>query len=186
MPYDNYPEAMTNNAKRGLRLNEEVGGKCATAVGKETARILANKETLSEARTKRMYSFLSRARTYYNPDDTEACGTISYLLWGGDTALRWSESKVKAMKEENNNEIAELRKQYGDNVELRTAEVRAAGDDSLVVEGYASNFEVEYDLGYFKDYEECCTFVEKHEIDLLYLYKRPSVTYSSSTFGKQE
>ena len=41
----------------------------------------------------------------------------------------------------------ELRSQYGENVELRTAEVRAAGDDALVVEGYASNFNVEYDLG---------------------------------------
>ena len=37
----------------------------------------------------------------------------------------------------------ELRNQYGDSVELRTSEVRAAGDDALVVEGYASNFDVE-------------------------------------------
>jgi hypothetical protein len=76
MPYKDYPQAMTNNAKRGLELNKEQGGKCATSVGKETARILVNRETLSHNRTVRMYSFLSRARTYYNPDDTEACGTI--------------------------------------------------------------------------------------------------------------
>ena len=177
---------MTNNAKRGLRLNEEVGGKCATAVGKETARILANKETLSEARTKRMYSFLSRARTYYNPDDTEACGTISYLLWGGDTALRWSESKVKAMKEENNHEIAELRKQYGENVELRTAEVRAAGDDSLVVEGYASNFDVEYDLGYFKESVARGAFDDVLEDDVRFLLNHTGAPLARTTNGTLE
>lgn len=151
MAFDKYPDSMTNNAKRGLRLNEEVGGKCATAVGKETARILSNKESLSDARVKRMFSFLSRARTYYNPDDTEACGTISYLLWGGDTALNWSESKVNAMKDDEDKRSEELRKQYGDNVELRTSEVRAAGDDALVIEGYAANFEQVTDLGYFKE-----------------------------------
>jgi hypothetical protein len=186
MPYDNYPEAMTNNAKRGLRLNEAVGGKCATAVGKETARILANKETLTEARTKRMYSFLSRARTYYNPDDTEACGTISYLLWGGDTALRWSESKVKSMKEENNHEIAELRKQYGENVELRTAEVRAAGDDTLVVEGYASNFDVEYDLGYFKESVARGAFDEVLEDDVRFLLNHTGAPLARTTNGTLE
>jgi len=56
MPYSDYPEVMTSNAKRGLELNEENGGKCATAVGKETARILSSGESLSEDRVVRMYS----------------------------------------------------------------------------------------------------------------------------------
>ena len=30
-----------------------------------------------------MYSYLSRAEEYYKEGDNEACGTISYLLWGG-------------------------------------------------------------------------------------------------------
>ena len=55
------------------------------------------------------------------------------------------------MEQNDDKRIEELRSQYGENVELRTAEVRAAGDDTLVVEGYASNFDVEYDLGYFKE-----------------------------------
>ena len=90
---------MSNNARRGRELNEKVGGKCATAVGKETARILANRETLSDDRVVRMYSFLSRAETYYDESDTKACGTISYLLWGGKAAKRWSEARVKEMQE---------------------------------------------------------------------------------------
>lgn len=186
MAFSKYPEAMTNNAKRGLRLNEEVGGKCATAVGKETARILSNKEAISEARTKRMYSFLSRARTYYKPDDTEACGTISYLLWGGDTALNWSESKVKAMKEEEDKRTEELRNQYGDSVELRTSEVRAAGDDALVVEGYASNFDVEYDLGYFKETVARGAFDGVMEDDVRFLLNHTGAPLARTTNGTLE
>jgi uncharacterized protein len=45
----------------------------------------------------------------------------------------------------------EIRSKYGDNVELRTSEVRAAGDDTLVIEGYAANFEQTTDLGYFRE-----------------------------------
>ena len=51
------------------------------------------------------------------------------------------------MDNKENERVEELRKQYGDNVELRTSEVRAAGDDSLVIEGYAANFDTETDLG---------------------------------------
>ena len=90
---------MTNNARRGRELNEEVGGRCATDVGKEPARILAHRETLSADRVVRMFSFLSRAETYYDESDTKACGTISYLLWGGKAAKRWSEARVKEMQE---------------------------------------------------------------------------------------
>ena len=44
-----------------------------------------------------MYSYLSRAEVYYDEGDTKACGTISYLLWGGKAGLRWSESKLKEL-----------------------------------------------------------------------------------------
>jgi HK97 family phage prohead protease/HK97 family phage major capsid protein len=149
MPYNDYPQSVTDAARRGIALNEEVGGRCATDVGKETARILANRETISEERTVRMYSFLSRARTYYNPDDTEACGTISYLLWGGDPGLSWASKKVEEMQENNKTNESELRARYGDNVEVRAVEVRAQED--MTIEGYASVFGDEYDLGYFTE-----------------------------------
>ena len=48
-----------------------------------------------------MYSYLSRAQEYYDEGDKEACGTISYLLWGGKAGLRWSESKLKELGEIN-------------------------------------------------------------------------------------
>jgi hypothetical protein len=95
--YTDYPDAVSNNAKRGIELNEKNGNKCATQVGKVRAQQLANKEPISEETIKRMFSYLSRAKEYYNENDTEACGTISYLLWGGDSALSWSERKLKEL-----------------------------------------------------------------------------------------
>jgi len=145
MPYSKYPEAMRNNARRGQRLNEEGGGKCATAVGKETARILAAGETLSDARVKRMYSFLSRAETYYNPDDTEACGTISYLLWGGKTAHNWSREKVEQMENDERTQHDEAEKRT-----MGTIEVREDSDD-MTLEGYAAVYNSETDLGAFRE-----------------------------------
>ena len=44
-----------------------------------------------------MYSYLSRAEEYYDESDTKACGTISYLLWGGLAGKRWAASKLKEL-----------------------------------------------------------------------------------------
>ena len=81
--YNDYPQAVSNNAKRGIEFNEKVNNKCATQVGKIRAQQLAQKENISLQTLKRMYSYLSRAQEYYDEGDKEACGTISYLLWGG-------------------------------------------------------------------------------------------------------
>jgi len=95
--YTDYPEGVKNNAKRGIELNEKNGNKCATQTGKVRAQQLANGEPISEETIKRMYSYLSRAEGDYDESDTSACGTISYLLWGGKAAKRWSEAKLKEL-----------------------------------------------------------------------------------------
>ena len=96
--YSDYPDAVKNNAQRGIDLNEKVNNKCATQVGKVRASQLAQGKPITAETIKRMYSFLSRAGEYYDEGDTEACGTISYLLWGGKAGLRWSESKLKELE----------------------------------------------------------------------------------------
>jgi len=93
--YSDYPDSVKNNAKRGIELNEKVNNKCATQVGKIRAQQLANGEPVSMETIKRMYSYLSRAEVYYESGDTESCGYISYLLWGGKSAKSWAESKIK-------------------------------------------------------------------------------------------
>jgi len=97
--YNDYPDSVSNNAKRGIELNKKVGNKCATQVGKVRAQQLAKKEKLSVETIKRMYSYLSRAEVYYESGDTEACGYISYLLWGGKSAKSWAESKLRSLEE---------------------------------------------------------------------------------------
>jgi hypothetical protein len=95
--YNDYPTSVRNNAKRGIELNEKVNNKCATQVGKVRAQQLAKGEAISVETIKRMYSYLSRAEEYYEEGDTESCGYISYLLWGGKSAKRWAESKLKSL-----------------------------------------------------------------------------------------
>jgi len=80
----------------------------------------------------------------------------------------------------------ELRNQYGDSVELRTSEVRAAGDDALVVEGYASNFDVEYDLGYFKETVARGAFDGVMEDDVRFLLNHTGAPLARTTNGTLE
>ena len=97
--YRDYPDSVSNNAKRGIELNEKQGNKCATQVGKIRAQQLAQKQPVSVDTIKRMFSYLSRAQEYYDEGDTTSCGYISYLLWGGLSAKRWAESKLKELGE---------------------------------------------------------------------------------------
>lgn len=96
--YSDYPETVRNNAKRGIKLNEENGNKCATQVGKVRAQQLANGEPVSVETIKRMYSYLSRAEVYYDQGESTDCGYISYLLWGGKAAKDWAESKLNKLE----------------------------------------------------------------------------------------
>ena len=98
--YSDYGQEIRSNAKRGIELNERNGNKCATQTGKVRAQQLANGEAISVETIKRMHSDLSRAETYYdNADDTSDCGYISYLLWGGKSALSWSRNKLRELGE---------------------------------------------------------------------------------------
>ena len=63
--YSDYDSGISNNAKKGIELNEKNGNKCATQTGKVRAQQLANGEPISVETIKRMYSYLSRAEAYY-------------------------------------------------------------------------------------------------------------------------
>jgi len=95
--YGGYPQSAKNNAKRGIELNKKLNNKCATQVGKVRARQLEKGENFTLPTLKRIYSYLSRAAAYYDPGNNEACGTISYLLWGGKSMLNWTTSKLKGL-----------------------------------------------------------------------------------------
>ena len=95
--YSDYGSDISNNAKKGIELNEKNNNKCATQTGKVRAQQLANGEPISVETIKRMHSYLSRAETYYDENDMNACGTISYLLWGGKAALSYSRNKLREL-----------------------------------------------------------------------------------------
>jgi len=136
--YNDYPDAVSNNAKRGIELNEKVNNRCATDVGKIRAQQLAQKKNISLETIKRMYSYLSRAEEYYDEGDTEACGTISYLLWGGKAGLRWSASKLKELGELElvsqivNDQLAII----DDRLAYATAELAEQASRDIGCEGY--------------------------------------------------
>jgi hypothetical protein len=95
--YSDYSQGIRSNAKKGIELNEKNNNKCATQVGKVRAQQLAKGEPISVETIKRMYSYLSRAEEYYDESDMNACGTISYLMWGGKAGLGWSRNKLREL-----------------------------------------------------------------------------------------
>ena len=95
--FQDYGSGISNNAQKGIDLNDKNNNKCATQVGKVRAQQLAKGEPISVETIKRMYSYLSRAETYYDESDMNACGTISYLMWGGKAALSYSRNKLKEL-----------------------------------------------------------------------------------------
>jgi hypothetical protein len=97
--YNDYPEGVVEAAKQGIKRNEAIGNRCATQVGKVRAQQLANREAISLDTVKRMRSFLIRQKDNYelarDRKDYNACGYISYLLWGGPSALPWAEKILR-------------------------------------------------------------------------------------------
>ena len=92
-------EAMAAAARRGLRLREasSPSSQGGTAVGLARARQFSNREMVSLDVVKRTYSFLSRARTYYQPGKNTP-GTQAYLLWGGPAGLVWARNILEQEK----------------------------------------------------------------------------------------
>ena len=80
----------------------------------------------------------------------------------------------------------EIRAQYGNDVELRTAEVRAAEGDELIIEGYAANYEQTTDLGYFQENIARGAFDEVLEDDVRLLLNHAGAPMARTTNGTLE
>ena len=98
--YNDYPDAVSNNAKIALDWADKNGwGSCVTPVGKLRANQLAKKEPISVDTIKRMYSFLSRHEVDLESSTSysDGCGKLMFDSWGGKAALAWSRSKLKKL-----------------------------------------------------------------------------------------
>jgi hypothetical protein len=88
----NNPEIWTNFVKTGKVKGFSIEGYFVDKLNLAKQEMAQIEETIT-----RMYSYLSRAEEYYDENDTQACGTISFLLWGGLAGKRWAESKLKEL-----------------------------------------------------------------------------------------
>ncbi len=93
--YNDYPQAATKNAKTALKWAEGNGwGSCGTAVGKERANQLANREPISRDTIARMAAFERHRQNSKRPLG-EGCGRLMWLAWGGDEGIEWASRKLK-------------------------------------------------------------------------------------------
>ena len=93
--YSDYPQAATNNAKRALKYVAEHGwGSCGTAVGKQRASQLANREPLSRDTIARMSAFKRHQQNKDVPYG-EGCGGLMWDCWGGSAGINWANKKLK-------------------------------------------------------------------------------------------
>jgi hypothetical protein len=99
--YADYPDAVSNNAKRALEWADKNGwGSCGTAVGKRRANQLASKQAITVSTIKRMRSFLARHAGDLKSSKSygDGCGKLMYDAWGGKAGLRWAESKLNSLE----------------------------------------------------------------------------------------
>jgi len=95
---------MTAAAQKGLELHEAgKSGDGLVAATVRDARRMAAGEALSEQKVRRMPGWFARHATDKTPGwdkpGEETPGYVAWLLWGGDTAQRWAERKVKQLDE---------------------------------------------------------------------------------------
>jgi HK97 family phage prohead protease/HK97 family phage major capsid protein len=77
----------------------------------------------------------------------------------------------------------QVRSQYGEAVELRVSEVRAASDDTLTVSGYAAVFDDITDIGYFKERIARGAFEGVMQDDVRLLINHAGVPLARTTNG---
>ena len=97
--YTDYPQGAVDAAKMGIKRNAALDNKCGTQVGKVRAQQLAQRKPISLDTVRRMRAFLIRQKGNYElaieRKNYNACGYISYLLWGGPEALPWAEKILR-------------------------------------------------------------------------------------------
>jgi hypothetical protein len=184
--FKDYPQAARKAAEQGIKRNKAIKNKCGTAVGKRRATQLANGENVSIQTIKRMRSFLLRQKDNYDlaikRSDYNACGYISYLLWGGPAALPWAEKKLRqaGLLEESNKEVIMSEIKWG---------TKSAADRERIYKKYGFADQAEIDgIPVFADENQAlvmarnigCAGTHKHEIGGETVYM-PCKTHTEAT-----
>ena len=96
--YNDYPEGASNNACRALKWRDDHPEQdCGTQVGWTRANQLCGKENISRDTIGRMASFERHRQNSEGP--LSECGPLMWLAWGGDSGIRWAQTKLKELEE---------------------------------------------------------------------------------------
>ena len=167
MPWSDYPQAATDNAQRALDHRAEYDSECGTAVGWETARILADRDEVSVERLPRIYSFLSRAKVYDQGDFTdsegkEICGSVMYAAWGGDEMLEWASEIYKTSEE--------YKRAAGERVSFDYDGTLTTMKGLELLQKEQNDGSEIYIISAREDDDELLTFAAEHDIPESYVY----------------
>jgi hypothetical protein len=135
------PQAVRNNAKRGLELREK-HGRGGTAVGVARARDLSNGKALSLDTLKRMNSYFARHEVDKKGEGwgVDSAGYIAWLLWGGDAGRSWAKSITNREETKEKSTVKDLTTAY---FEIIKADKR--DDGTLMVYGKATDDSLDID-----------------------------------------
>lgn len=135
------PQAVRNNAKRGLELREK-HGRGGTAVGVARARDLSNGKALSLDTLKRMNSYFARHEVDKKGEGwgVDSAGYIAWLLWGGDAGRSWAKSITNKEESKEKSTVKDLTTAY---FEIIKSDKR--DDGTLMVYGKATDDSLDID-----------------------------------------
>jgi len=135
------PQAVRNNAKRGLELRAK-HGRGGTEIGVARARDLSNGKALSLDTINRMISYFARHEVDKKGEGwgVDSAGYIAWLLWGGDAGRSWA-NRIK--REQENKEKSMSSNFTTAYAEIIKSELQA--DGTLLVYGKATDDSVDID-----------------------------------------
>ena len=135
------PQAVRNNAKRGLKLREK-HGRGGTALGVARARDLSNGKALSLSTVNRMVSYFARHEVDKKGEGwgVDSAGYIAWLLWGGDAGKSWANSIAKREKKKDKASMSNLTTAY-----FNIIKADKNADGTLLVYGKATDDSLDID-----------------------------------------
>lgn len=135
------PQAVRNNAKRGLELRAK-HGRGGTAVGVARARDLSNGKAISLDTIKRMNSYFARHEVDKKGEGwgKDSAGYIAWLLWGGDAGWSWARGIIRREESKEKSTMSNLTTSY---FGIEKADKNA--DGTLTVYGKATDDSVDID-----------------------------------------
>jgi hypothetical protein len=135
------PQAVRNNAKRGLELRKK-HGRGGTEIGVARARDLSNGAALSLDTIKRMNSYFARHEVDKKGEGwgVDSAGYIAWLLWGGDAGRSWARGITNREETKEKSTVNDLTTAF---FEIVKADKR--DDGTLMVYGKATDDSLDID-----------------------------------------